>query len=99
MTVEVEIKAPCKDADAKVTALGAVFVKSETQEDTYFTHPCRDFRKTDEALRVRRTDRLVLAYKGPKRKSDLKVREEVEFEVPDDVSRSLSGLGSRRRSR
>jgi len=93
MTLEVELKAPCKGAEDKVKALGAEFVKSETQEDTYFTHPACDFRRTDEALRIRRTDGLVLTYKGPKAKSDLKSREEIEFPVMEDAFTLLERLG------
>ena len=93
MTLEVELKAPCVGAEDKVKGLGAVFLKSETQEDTYYRHPGRDFKATDEALRIRRTDKLVLTYKGPKRESDLKVREEIEFNVPEDAFTLLERLG------
>ncbi|MFH1055221.1 MAG: class IV adenylate cyclase [Candidatus Altiarchaeota archaeon] len=93
MRVEVELKAPCKGAESKVKALGGVFVKSEKQVDTYFTHPCRDFRRTDEALRIRRTDRLTITYKGPKRKSKMKMREEVEFPATEDAFKLLKRLG------
>lgn len=93
MSLEVELKAPCPGADAKVKALGAVFVKSEEQEDVYFAHPCRDFKKTDEALRLRRTDDIRLTYKGPKQSQDLKVREEIEFPVPRECENLLQHLG------
>jgi adenylate cyclase, class 2 len=93
MAVEAELKAPCPGVEEKVKALGAHFVKSERQVDTYFAHPCRDFKKTDEALRLRRTDRLYMTYKGPKRKSDLKVREELEFPVGEEARDLLLRLG------
>jgi adenylate cyclase, class 2 len=93
MAQEVEVKAPCKNAEQKITALGAIYIKSETQEDTYYTHPSRDFRKTDEALRLRKTDQLFITYKGPKAKSDLKIREEIEFPVPDEMALLLERLG------
>ena len=95
MKVEVELKAPCKGAEGRVRALGAVFLKSQRQEDVYFSHPCRDFRKTDEAMRVRMADGLFLTYKGPKKRSDAKVREEIEFEVPKDALELLERLGFR----
>ena len=91
--MEVEAKAPCPDASAKVKSLGAEYVKSESQTDTYFRHPVRDFSETDEALRIRRTDDLVITYKGPKHDSDLKVREEIEFTVPEDAYTLLTRLG------
>jgi adenylate cyclase, class 2 len=96
MAFEVELKAPCPDAESKVRALGAIFVRSEEQDDVYFTHPCRDFKETDEALRLRRSGGLRLTYKGPKRRADLKEREEIEFEVPQDAFALLDRLGFKR---
>jgi adenylate cyclase, class 2 len=93
MAYEVEAKAPCPGANGKVKALGARFLKTQKQEDTYYRHPARDFKKTDEALRLRRADGLCVTYKGPKRKSDLKVREELEFPVPEEMARLLELLG------
>jgi len=93
MTLEVELKAPCHGARKKVEALGAKFVNSQIQEDTYLTHPSRDFRKTDEALRIRRSDRLYITYKGPKKSSDVKAREELEFPVPQEAYVLLERLG------
>ncbi len=87
------MKAPCSGALEKVEALGAEHVKSEYHADTYFTHPCRDLKESDEALRLRRTDRLLITYKGPKQSSDLKVREEIEFPVPEDAFNLLQRLG------
>jgi len=93
MALEVELKAPCPGARQKVEALGAKFIGTETQEDTYFRHPCRDFKKTDEALRLRNTGALRMTYKGPKKKSNLKVRREIEFIVPEEAHEFLSLLG------
>lgn len=33
--------------------LGTEFIRDQHQLDTYFYHPCRDFKRNDEALRVR----------------------------------------------
>jgi len=96
MSLEVELKAPCPQAEAKVKALGAEFLKSEIQEDTYYTHPCRDFKGTDEALRLRRTGQLYITYKGPKRPGGLKSREEIEFQVPEEAAALLERLGFRK---
>lgn len=94
MTLEVELKAQCPGARGKVESLGASYVSSEKQTDTYFHHPKRDFKKTDEALRIREADgSLKLTYKGPKQKSDLKTREEIEFPVSADASALLQRLG------
>ena len=52
------------------------------EHDVYYNAPHRDFEKTDEALRVRYTDRhgdaAVVTYKGPKiQEFELKAREEL----------------------
>jgi adenylate cyclase, class 2 len=93
--LEVELKAPCPRARGKVEALGAEFVKEEYQEDVYFSHPCRDFRKTDEALRLRMSDDLRITYKGQKQAGGLKAREEIEFPVPPEARAILERLGFR----
>jgi len=62
-------------------------LKSEVLEiDDYFQHPCRDFGLTDEALRLRRDERkeqvrIYLTYKGPRKTSYMKVREEINIEL------------------
>ena len=54
MALEVELKAPCgMNIEKKLVALGAKFVREETQDDVYLNHMLRDFKKTDEALRIR----------------------------------------------
>jgi adenylate cyclase class 2 len=91
---EVEVKAPADGLiEKKVAALGK-YVKKEVQTDTYFQHPCRDFRKTDEAFRVRAAGKkFYLTYKGPKAKSDLKIRREIEFPVSEKIYELLTALG------
>ena len=51
--LEVEIKAKIKIKEIKeiLDKLGAKFIKEEKQRDIYFSHPLRDFGKTDEAFR------------------------------------------------
>jgi len=93
MNYEVELKAPCKDAREKVEQLGADYKTSEHQKDTYYRHPSRDYKKTDEALRIRKTGSHYLTYKGPKKEGDLKTREEIEFQVPDIIYALLERLG------
>jgi adenylate cyclase, class 2 len=58
MTYEVEQKFPVADMqelERCITALGATISDPQTEADLYFAHPARDFAKTDEALRIRRT--------------------------------------------
>src|SRR3954471_13652009 len=50
------------------------------QVDRYFAHPCRDFSKTDEALRIRSVgDRSFVTFKGPKIDTTTKTRQEIEL--------------------
>lgn len=92
--LEVEVKAPCSDAVPKLLELGAEEVRIEWQEDLYFNSPWRDFRETDEALRVRRIDdRFFLTYKGPRIDSETKTREEIEISVDSRIAELLKKLG------
>ena len=85
--IEVEAKYEIKDPkyiERRLLDLGAVYVGEEYEEDYYFQHPCRDFMKTDEALRVRKAmNRIELTYKGPKISSLTKSRVEVNVGVGD----------------
>ncbi len=85
--IEVEAKYEVKDLEdieRKLLDLGAVCIGEEHEEDYYFQHPCRDFMKTDEALRVRKNrNRIELTYKGPKISSLTKSRVEINVGVED----------------
>jgi len=85
--LEIEIKARVdnfKKIEDRVLGLGGMFEREETQVDTYFNHPGRDFAKTDEALRIRRVeDACFITYKGPKLDDITKTREELEEGVED----------------
>jgi len=82
-TYEVEQKFPVADMaalEARLVALGATVSGPQSQIDHYYAHPARDFASTDEALRVRRTDRAsYLTYKGPKVDATTKTRREIEL--------------------
>jgi adenylate cyclase, class 2 len=83
--LEIEIKSYCDDHDAvieKARILGARHWKTLRERDLYLNHPARDFRKTDEALRLRQAgDEVVLTYKGPKLGTASKTRREEEVPV------------------
>lgn len=85
---EVEIKAKVKDFNKikeKINEIGAKQKKIVTMEDYYFKHPQRDFAKTDEALRIRKTnEKKYLTYKGPKIDEITKTREEIEIEIVEN---------------
>lgn len=67
---------------SKLAQLGAVWESAIQQADHYFAHPCRDFRKSDEALRLRQVgDDNVITYKGPKLDTTTKTREEIELSI------------------
>ena len=60
--------------------LGGRELMTEEHEDHYLGHPSRDFRITDEALRMRRVNGdWRITYKGPRREGPLKIRPELEL--------------------
>ena len=109
MTYEVELKFPLAD-NANDVDLEAMFALLDSfgaskhsrmeQRDMYFSHPSRDFGKTDEALRVRCVDdQNCITYKGPIVDSAAKTRHEIEVEFAagassaKDVTDILGQLG------
>ena len=83
MNYEVEQKHRVVDV-AALTALlaqrGVPLEPAIAQSDQYFAHPARDFAKTDEALRIRTSDRKsFVTYKGPKLDIVTKTRRELEL--------------------
>ena len=101
--IEVEIKAKIDDkneAFKKINEIGGVYSHSEKHHDIYFNGDNTDFRKTDEALRIRqipdRDDfKKILTYKGPKLNGETKTRKEVEVEIndTDSMAEILVNLG------
>jgi len=83
MRYEVEQKHRVTDEAALVARLrerGGNLERPIEQSDQYFAHPCRDFAKTDEALRVRVVgDKSFVTYKGPKLDKATKTRREIEL--------------------
>jgi adenylate cyclase class 2 len=65
---------------ARLKERGVDIEKPIEQSDQYFAHPCRDFAKTDEALRIRVVDnKSFVTYKGPKVDKATKTRHEIEL--------------------
>jgi adenylate cyclase class 2 len=95
--IEVEVKVPCYDLDElkeRLMKRGARAIDEVTQEDVYLAHPCRDFSKSDEALRIRRSgEEWKLTYKGPKLDGETKTREELEIDIDPKVRGILEKLG------
>ncbi|MCC7572937.1 MAG: class IV adenylate cyclase [Candidatus Methanofastidiosum sp.] len=72
----------------------SVFLEERLEEDIYFSSPMRDFKQTDEALRVRYSgNKAILTYKGPKLDKISKSREEFEAFVSGDIELILQKLG------
>ncbi len=88
--MEVEIKLMVRDVNEvkkRIIERGAKFVGKVKEVDVYFNYSCeggccRNFAETDEAIRLRkRNDQCFLTYKGPRRGSLAKTREELETNV------------------
>ena len=83
MTFEVENKFSVTDAAslrARFAAADATWSAADLLVDRYFAHPCKDFRATDEALRIRAVNEQVfVTYKGPKLDLATKTRRELEL--------------------
>ena len=86
--IEVEIKLNIPNVEAihnKLRELGAKKIGDEFNDDTYLNHPNRDFKSTDEALRIRKVNsKTELTYKGPKLNEKSKTREEINTEIIED---------------
>ncbi len=92
--LEVEVKAQCKGPEAKLMSMGAKEKELQFQRDVYFNSPVRDFKKTDEAFRIRCLNgNYFLTYKGPRIDSDTKTREEIEVPADPGVQEILEKLG------
>ena len=97
--LEVEVKYRIDNANdirRKLNSLGASLVETVIERDYYFQHPCRDFKATDEALRIRLSkNKCTLTYKGPRISGKAKVREELSVELANfkSISAILSRLG------
>jgi adenylate cyclase class 2 len=96
MALEVEVKYRVNDRALlleKLAAPGTTFIGEEHHRDCYFAPPDRDFAKTDEALRIRRTDAVGwITYKGPKIDAATKTRREIEAALEPKEADRLSQI-------
>ncbi|USG99990.1 class IV adenylate cyclase [Thermococcus argininiproducens] len=84
--IEIELKGYANEKIFERVRATFEFMRKEIHEDIYFNHPCRDFSKTDEALRVRIKRfnghfEALLTYKGPKIDELSKTRKEIEVNI------------------
>ncbi|WP_297499466.1 class IV adenylate cyclase [Thermococcus sp.] len=98
--IEVELKGYADEETFERVREKYRLLRREHHEDTYYRHPCRDFSKTDEALRIRVKRfnghfEAFMTYKGPKLDSESKTRKEIEVELtdPDRHTQILESLG------
>ncbi len=106
LEVEVKVRVDCGMLDAvkrRAESLGFKCGTPSLETDTYYSHPCRDFLESDEALRLRiagpEAKEAKITYKGPRRvESGVKSREEIEVTVHDAQAMDviLERLGFRR---
>ena len=96
--MEVEAKFRLREGVEERIREIARLVEEKEEFDIYLNHPCRDFAKTDEALRIRLEKRIKVTYKGPKVDAETKSREEVNVEVSsfDEALRLFEFLGFKR---
>jgi adenylate cyclase, class 2 len=105
MSYEVEVKyrlADFRQLEERLIARAAGKEPASVQEDTYLSHPARDFAQTNEALRLRRIgDQNRITYKGPRQSGPTKTREEIEINLShgqttfDQLTRLFEKLGFR----
>ena len=97
LEVEIKVKAKRTLMEKKLREWKIPRISQEEQIDIYYTHPCRDFKISDEVLRVRCSDTgFFLTYKGPRMGKQTKVREEIELKVNKDIYLLLERLRFRR---
>ncbi len=78
----------------RLKASGFKFMGEHVEEDLYFSHPCRDFMASDEALRLRVSGgSYILTYKGPRVGGTFKERVEVNVSVGSEIRGVLEALG------
>ena len=103
MCTEIEAKLKVDslgEIERKLPELGAEFLAEQLQTDYHFDDANTTLTKTDRCLRLRKQivgkgESFFLTYKGAKEKSNLKKRQEIEFEIKDadSLRKLLSALG------
>ena len=89
MDLEIETKLKVESLDGiagRLEELGAKFNGCAFETDIYFDDAVRSLIESDRGLRLRKrklndSESIILTYKGPRQKSCLKSREELEVQV------------------
>ena len=88
--IKIKLLSPKLEELEKLISSKYQYYNEEHQVDIYYNSPVRDFRKSDEALRVRIVNgEIELTYKGPKLSSKSKSREEITVKVNDSQAIDL----------
>ena len=86
---KIKLKEPARLREV-LKSVGATFEGRVLEKNWLFDHPERTLMKNDKLLRVREERKVLLTFKGPRRTSEYKMREELQVEFPDSSSaRSL----------
>ena len=102
ISFEVEQKYRVENTEALLRRFAVIGVTLGTpleQVDTYYRHPARDYRQTDEALRIRKTEAgSAITYKGTRLDRTTKTRRELELPLPEtcgggEFAQLLEALG------
>jgi adenylate cyclase class 2 len=103
MCTEIEAKLKVdslQQIESKLTELSAEFLEEQLHTDSYFDDASDTFKNSDRALRLRclsveGKEKIFLTYKGPKEKTNLKERQELEIEINDvnSAEKLLSAIG------
>ena len=103
MCIEIEAKLKVDsllEVEQRLAELGAEFLAEQLQLDYFFDDSNATLTTTDQCLRLRRqsvegSERFFLTYKGAKKKSNFKKRQEIEIEIRDagSAQKLLSALG------
>jgi adenylate cyclase class 2 len=101
--LEIEAKVKVENLESvaqKLAQAGACFKHELLQKDSYFIDADRTVVKPGCGLRLRKqktneNEKVLLTYKGPKKKTKFKTRQEIEFEIsePDKAELLLAALG------
>jgi len=103
MSVEIEAKLKVdllQEVESRLAELKAEFLEEQLHTDSYFDDASDTFKNSDRALRLRclsveGKEKVFLTYKGPKEKTNLKKRQELEIEINDvdSAEKLLSAIG------
>ncbi|MCY3410811.1 MAG: class IV adenylate cyclase [Candidatus Heimdallarchaeota archaeon] len=91
-----KFKADHKPILQKLDELKAAYCGKEHNADQYFNHPAKNYKETDEALRIREVNnQFEITYKGPKfnRESKARIEQNINIDNAGTFEQLLLHLG------